>query len=203
MVNTTTNELEGFDIDLAEYVADALGVTVDWVDMDFDALIGACQAGTIDMVASATFITAARCEVLQPVTWYIRTNEVVVVKSDSVLEIDELADLGGLDVGVQTGTTQDEALSDIPTITLHRYPQVETMFQALDAGTLDAVMVDEPIVGLYSTVYSIKIIFTLTAPPTAFYIRYGSDRLAGAINAAIADGFADGTVDALIAKWFG
>jgi ABC-type amino acid transport substrate-binding protein len=205
MFNTTLDKLEGFDIDLAEYVADALGVTVQWVDMDFDALIGACQAGTIDMIASATFITAARCEVLQPVTWYIRTNEVIVVKANSTLSIASLDDLVGLDVGVQTGTTEDEELSEIAgmSTTLVRYPVVETMFQALDAGTLDAVFVDEPIVTLYSTVYSIKIIFTVTAPPTAFYIRYGSDRLAGKINSAIADGFADGTVDALIAKWFG
>ncbi|MCK5239145.1 MAG: amino acid ABC transporter substrate-binding protein [Candidatus Thorarchaeota archaeon] len=203
MINTTTNELEGFDIDLAELVADYLDVTVEWVDMDFDALIGACEVGTIDMVASATFITAARCDVLQPVTWYIRTNEVIVVKSDSVLDIDSLDDLVGYDVGVQTATVEDEELSEIAGIILHRYPLVETMFQDLESGTLDAVYVDEPIVGLYSTVYSIKIIFTVTAPPTAFYIRYGSDRLAAAINSAIAEGFADGTVDALIAKWFG
>lgn len=206
MLNTTTNTLEGFDIDLAELVADYLNVTVEWVDMDFDALIGACQAGTIDMVASATFITAARCEVLQPVTWYIRTNEVIVVMDDSTLVVDDLEDLFGYDVGVQTGTTEDEALSEydgVGEITLHRYPLVETMFAALDAGTLDAVFVDEPIVGLYSTVYTIKIVFTRTAPPTAFYIRYGSDRLAAAINSAIAEGFADGSIDALIAKWFG
>lgn len=203
MVNTTTNELEGFDIDLAQLVADYLGVTIDWVDMDFDALVGACQAGSIDMIASATFITEERCAVLQPLCWYIRTNEVIVVKANSSLEIDDLTDLIGSDVGVQTGTVEDEELSDIAGINVVRYPLVETMFQDLDAGALDAVYVDEPIVGLYSTVYSIKIIFTVTAPPTAFYIRYGSDRLSGAINSAIAEGFADGTVDALIAKWFG
>ncbi len=208
MFNTTTNQLEGFDIDLAELVADYLNVTVEWLDMDFDALIGACQAGTIDMVASATFITAARCEVLQPLCWYIRTNEVIVVLANSTLDvgdITDLSDLVGLDVGVQTATVEDEELSAITGMetTLHRYPVVETMFQALGSGALDAVYVDEPIVGLYSTVYSLKIIFTVTAPPTAFYIRYGSDRLSAAINSAIAEGFADGTVDALIAKWFG
>jgi len=201
--NETTSQLEGFDIDLAELVADYLNVTVEWVDMDFGALIGACQAGTIDMVASATFITAERCAVLQPVTWYIRTNEVIVVKSNSTLVIDNLTDLVGMDVGVQTGTVEDEEVSDIAGINVVRYPLVETMFQDMDAGVLDCVYVDEPIVGLYSTVYSIKIIFTVTAPPTAFYIRYGSDRLAAAINSAIALGFQDGTVDALIAKWFG
>lgn len=203
--NTTTNQLEGFDIDLAELVADYLNVTVEWIDMDFDNLIGACQSGTIDMIASATFITPARCAVLQPVTWYIRTNEVIITKANSTLVIDELSDLVGYDVGVQTGTVEDDELTDIAGMeaTLTRYPVVETMFAALDAGTLDAIYVDEPIFGLYSTVYSIKIIFTVTAPPTAFYIRYGSDRLSAAINSAIALAFEDGTIDALIAEWFG
>jgi ABC-type amino acid transport substrate-binding protein len=205
MYNTTTDTLTGFDIDLANLVADYLGVTTEWIDMDFDNLIGACQAGTVDMIASATFITAARLDVLQSLTWYIRTNEVVVTKSDSVLVITDLEDLVGQNVGVQTGTVEDEELSAITGMeaTLTRYPVVETMFAALDAGTLDAVYVDEPIVGLFSATYSIKIIFTVTAPPTAFYIRYGSDRLAAACNAAIAEGFADGTIDAMIAEWFG
>ncbi|RDE17583.1 MAG: hypothetical protein C4K49_01965 [Candidatus Thorarchaeota archaeon] len=204
MFNTTTSTLYGFDIDLAELVADYLNVTVEWIDMDFGALIGACQAGTIDMIASATFITPARNAVLQPTTWYIRTNEVIVVKANSTLAIGNLTDLVGHDVGVQTGTVEDEELSAILSETdLHRYPLTETLFQDLESGALEAVYVDEPIVGLYSTVYAIKIIFTVPAPPTAFYIRYGSDRLAAAVNSAIALGFADGTVDALIAKWFG
>jgi len=203
--NTTTNQLEGFDIDLAELVADYLNVTVQWIDMEFDNLVGACQAGTIDMIASATFITAARCDVLLPVTWYIRTNEVIVTNSTSSLTVTDLEDLVGYNVGVQTGTVEDEELSDITGMeaTLTRYPVVETMFQALNDGTLDAIYVDEPIVGLYSTVYSVKIVYTVTAPPTAFYIRYGSAKFAGAVNSAIAIGFEDGTVDALIAKWFG
>ncbi len=203
MVNTTTDQLEGFDIDLGEMVGDYLGVNVTWIDMDFDSLVAACQGGTIDMIASATFITPERCAVLQPVTWYIRTNEVIVVKSSSNFTMDNLTDLVGMDVGVQTGTVEDEELSDIAGIVLHRYQYVETMFADMDAGALDAVYVDEPIVGIYGGLYSIKIIFTVTAPPTAFYIRYGSDRLSAAINSAIAEGFADGTVDALIAKWFG
>jgi len=203
--NTTSNQLEGFDIDLARLVADYLNVTAQFIDMDFDNLIGACQAGTIDMIASATFITADRCDVLQPLCWYIRTNEVVITKGDSNLTIDSLEDLVGLDVGVQTGTAEDYELTDITGMeaTLNRYPVVETMFGYLEDGTLDAIYVDEPIFGLYSTVYDIKIIFTILAPPTAFYIRYGSDKLSAAINSAIAESFADGSMDALIAKWFG
>jgi ABC-type amino acid transport substrate-binding protein len=209
MINATTTQLYGFDIDLAELVANStyLNVTVEWVDMDFDALIGACQAGSIDMIASATFVTPARTAVLQPLEWYIRTTEVIVTKSNVTTfdSMTSLNDLVGHKVGVQTGTTEDEELSDIltPTTELVRYSDVPLMFQDLNAGVLDAVYVDEPIVGLYGAVYTIKIVFTVPAPPTCFYIRYGSDKLSAAINSAISDMFGDGTIDALIAKWFG
>ncbi len=62
-------------------IADHLGVTVTWNDMDFDALIGACTAGTIDMIAAAMFVTPVRAAQLAHSVPYIRTNEVVVVKS--------------------------------------------------------------------------------------------------------------------------
>jgi polar amino acid transport system substrate-binding protein len=208
MFNTNTSELYGFDIDLAELVANStyLNVTVEWVDMDFDALIGACQAGSIDMIASATFVTPERTAVLQPLEWYIRTTEVIVTKT-SITTFDNMTSLNDMKnhkVGVQTGTTEDEELSAILNATeLVRYSDVAVMFGDLDSGTLDAVYVDEPIVGLYGTVYSIKIVFTVPAPPTCFYIRYGSDRLSAAINSAISDMFADGTIDDLIAYWFG
>jgi ABC-type amino acid transport substrate-binding protein len=55
---------------------------------------------------------------------------------------------------------------------------------------------------LYGQTYDLKIIFTNPAPPTAFYIRYGNPKLSGALNSAIAEAFADGSLDALIEKWF-
>ncbi|MFX1483624.1 MAG: ABC transporter substrate-binding protein [Promethearchaeota archaeon] len=210
MFNTNTSELYGFDIDLAELVANStyLNCTVEWVDMAFDALIGACQAGSIDMIASATFVTPERTAVLQPLEWYIRTTEVIVTLTNyTALDgMTSLDDLKGHKVGVQTGTTEDEELSSVLNATeLARYDDVPLMFQDLNFGVLDAIYVDEPIVALYSSQggYDIQIKFTVPAPPTCFYIRYGSDKLSAAINSAISDMFADGTVDALIAKWFG
>jgi len=212
MFNENTSRLYGFDIDLAELVANStyLNVTVEWVDMAFDALIGACQAGSIDMIASATFVTPERTAVLQPLEWYIRTTEVIVTLTNytalnSMTSLDDLAG-HGYKIGVQTGTTEDEELSDILNATeLVRYDDVPLMFQDLNYGVLDAIYVDEPIVALYSSQagYDIIIRFTVPAPPTCFYIRYGSDRLSAAINSAISDMFASGKIDELIAKWFG
>lgn len=207
MFNETSGELYGFDIDLVEYIADYLNVTVQWSDMDFGALVGACQTGSIDMIAAATFITPERSEVLAPTQWYIRTNEIVVVKSDSTLEIDELTDLDGYTVGVQTGTVEDEELTELVDegydITIERYPRPETMFEDLSSEVLDAVYVDEPVLQVYGEQYNLKSIFVLRAPPTAFYLRRENQSFLRGVNNAIVQGFEDGSIDQLIEKWFG
>ncbi len=205
--NETSGQYEGFDIDLVNLIAQYLNVTVQWSDMGFDALVGACKAGTVDMLAAAMFITTERAQELAYSIPYIRTNEVVVVAGSSTLAINNLTDLEGYTVGVQTGTVEDEELSDLVSggtgITLQRYTKVDLMFQDLIAGTLDAVYVDEPVLTVYQKVYSLKNIFTVPAPPTAFYCRYDSPDLLEAINTVLINAYADGTLDTLVAKWFG
>ena len=51
--NVTLDLIEGFDIDVTEMIGDAIGVTVEWSDIPFDNLIGACLSGEIDMIAAA------------------------------------------------------------------------------------------------------------------------------------------------------
>ncbi len=207
MVNTTDSTFYGFDIDLCNYVADYLNVTIQWQDMDFDALVPACDAGTIDLIAAATFITTDRNDVLTPSVWYIRTNEVVVVKSDSVLNVTGLDDLDGYDVGVQTGTVEADEISDHNdgggAIVVHEYPRPDSMFVDLNSGALDAIYIDEPVLTVYQNIYAVKGIYSLTAPPTALYMDQGNPDFQRAVNNAIAIAFEEGLIDAWIAKWFG
>ncbi|MFW9847978.1 MAG: substrate-binding periplasmic protein [Candidatus Thorarchaeota archaeon] len=213
MINTTTSELYGFDIELVEMVVDFIEtensatITVEWSDLAFDSLVGACSAGTIDLIAAATFIEPDRTEVLAPSQWYIRTNMVLVVKNDSTLTATSYDDLDGYTVGVQTGTAEDYELDDHNTaggsVTIQRYTRPDTMFADLEAGTIDAVFVDEPVLLLFSELYVLKTILTITAPPTAFFMRYGDPDFRRAVDDAIASFFADGSMDTLIAKWFG
>ncbi len=205
--NSTSKQYEGFDVDLVNMIADYLNVTVQWSDMDFDALVGACKAGTVDMLAAAMFVTPERAKELAHSVPYIRTNEVVVVGGNSSLQISSIDDLDGKKVGVQTGTVEDEELSDHNdaggTIQLVRYQKADVLFADLIAGALDAVYVDEPVLTVYQKVYSLKNIFTVPAPPTAFYCRWDTPDLMQAINKVILDAYTDGTLDALVEKWFG
>jgi ABC-type amino acid transport substrate-binding protein len=206
MVNTTTSALYGFDIDLAEYVATELGVTVQWQDMDFGNLVGACGAGTIDMIAAATFITADRNEQLLPSVWYLRANMVIIVKNSSVLTVDSYDDLDGLDVGVQTGTAEDFELLDHNdaggTISIQEYPYLDQMFLDLNTGLLDAIYIDEPVLPQYNQIYDLKIIYTVLAPPMAFYVAYDNPDFYEAVNNAMAKAFETGFIDDLILEYF-
>ena len=77
--NTTSLQYEGFDIELCDLIAAEIGVTIEWSDMSFGALIDACLAGSIDMIAAAMFATPSRVQQLAFSMGYIRTNMVMVV----------------------------------------------------------------------------------------------------------------------------
>ena len=201
--NTTTQELEGFDIDISELVAAELGVTVQWSDMDFDSLIGACTGGTIDMVAAAIMVTPERAEVLAHSVPYIRVNELIIVRGDSILTITKLEDLAALpakSVGCQSGTTQEDELIDAG-VDYASYVSALLMLADLDAGGIDVAFIDEPVLGQYMA-YGFKSIFIVPAEPTALWCKWEEPELMAAINSALLKAYKDGTIDTLIAKWF-
>jgi polar amino acid transport system substrate-binding protein len=204
IMNTTSHQLEGFDIELCGLIADYLNVTIQWSDMVFDNLIGACKGGQIDMIAAAMFIEPQRAEQLAFSVPYIRVNEVVIVKNASLLTITELADLEGHPVGVQTGTAEDYELTDAINATwIHRYDRADALMADLIAGGLDAAYVDEPVFTIYAKSYALKVIFTVPAPPTALWCRWENPELLTAINTVILGAYSGGTLDALVLKWFG
>ena len=206
LYNTTTSTWEGFDIDLSQMVADELNVTLTMTNIAFDNLIGACKAGTIDMIAAAMMVRHSRAQELAHSVTYIRVNEVIVAQGTSVITITSLNDLGGYIVGCQAGTTQYDALVEIPGLiegsTLKVYPKADTLMAELDLGNIDLAFVDEPVVAVWSKVYSLKIIFTVPAEPMALWCRWDEPELMMIINKVILEAYRDGVMDDLYAKWF-
>ena len=206
LFNVTTSTWEGFDIDLSQMVADELGVTLTMTNILFDELIGACKAGTIDMIAAAMMVRHSRALELAHSVTYIRVNEVIVVKGNSTLSITSLDNLTSSIVGCQAGTTQYDALTDIAGFTegvnLLVYPKADTLMLNLENGVIDAAFVDEPVVSVWSKVYSLKIIFTVPAEPMAMWCRWEAEDLMLTINKVILEAYRDGVMDDLYAKWF-
>ena len=206
LFNVTTSTWEGFDIDLSQMIADELGVTLTMTNILFDELIGACKAGTIDMIAAAMMVRHSRAQELAHSVTYIRVNEVIVVKGNSTLSITSLNELNTTVVGCQAGTTQYDALVAIPGLTegvnLKVYPKADIMMAELDNGVIDAAFVDEPVVTVWSKTYSQKIIFIVPAEPMAMWCRWEEPELMMVINKVILEAYRDGVMDDLYTKWF-
>ncbi len=206
LFNTTTSKWEGFDIDLSQMVADELGVNLTVTNILFDELIGACKAGTIDMIAAAMMVRDSRAQELAHSVTYIRVNEVIVVKGNSTLSITSLNELNTTFVGCQAGTTQYDALTDIDGlvegVNLIVYAKADLMMAALDNGVIDAAFVDEPVVTVWSKTYSQKIIFIVPAEPMAMWCQWEEPELMMVINKVILESYRDGVMDDLYTKWF-
>lgn len=199
--NITTEELEGFDIDLCNLIADHLNVTIDWRDMEFGGLTASLESGLIDLIAAAMFITPDRLEKYAASVPYIRTNEVVIALGNSTATVNSVDDLINYTVGVQTGTAEMWELDDL-SISYVDYPSAHVLINELVVENIDVAFVDEPVFTVWSKTYDLKTLFTAPAEPTALFTRQGEPEFLEAINTVIVEAYKDGTIDALIEKWF-
>jgi polar amino acid transport system substrate-binding protein len=199
--NVTTSQYEGFDVDLSNLIATELGVTIEWLDMSFGALIDSALAGSIDMIAAAMFITPSRAQQLAFSVGYIRVNMVMIVLENSTITVDSYANLTGYEVDVLTGSAEMWELDDAG-ILYNDYPKADVMITNLVANISQVVFVDEPVFTIWSKIYNLKVIYTAFAEPCAFFTRWGEPELMAVINDVILKAYTDGTLDALIEKWF-
>jgi len=199
-------EIVGFDIDVSQMIADALGVTLQMQDIGFDSLIGACRAGTIDMIAAAMTYNAQRAVQLAASATYISVRQVVIVKNSSLTfpaPITNLTDLIGFDVGCQSGTVMQDELDDIFGINVVAQASADILMQDLNAGGVDAVYVDGPIYDAWKNTFDLRVIYSSEEEPLALWTRHGEPALLYEINKVIFDSYQDGRMNTLINKWFG
>lgn len=196
--------IEGFDVDLCNMIAEALGVNITWIDMGFDSLIPACEAGTIDMIAAAMTIDDTRSKRLAPSLAYIVTGQAVVGRNDSMLNITQLSDLQNVYTGVQDGTTLKAQLQNASVIPpyLVTFPDVSSMMiDLVNDITIDAAYIDEPVYHAWAASYDLKILYQAGTEPFGLWTRYSEPELLREINKVILDGFLDGSIYDLYAKW--
>lgn len=223
------DQLVGFDIELIQTLVTRAGYSYEWRDFtDFTALLLAVSAGGIDIGAAATTIRADRNETLDFTNSYYESDQAVMKRAsdtNSYCAADECTvndlNLTDLIIGVQTPTTSEFYVCDnllnvadcyttpeaAAADNLLTYPGVTQVLQALTAGTVDIVIMDKPAVeGLIEgnpTAYALE----GTIETNELYGFYTANEdpqgLIPKLNSALAQVRADGTYDALIAKYFG
>jgi polar amino acid transport system substrate-binding protein len=132
---------EGFDIDLTNEVANRLDLEVAYQDTAFDTIFRDLAQGKFDMVASATTITPEREQTVDFSDPYFEAEQSLMVPEGS--DIATVEDLGGATVGAQDGTTgEDYANDETDAAQVRGFPEAADAFNALRAGQVDAVIID-------------------------------------------------------------
>lgn len=209
-----TNELVGFDVDTANYIADKLGVAVEFKEMPFASLIPSLETRKVDMTIAAMYIKPEREEVVDFATPYMETGLVMVVRPDLVDQVKTPEDLAGLKVGVKIGATGDKLAQELidQGIDLERSEYKETLESFIDAeaGRVDAVLNDylNTLAYLKDTGSDMQIVTDengevnfLSNVGLGIAVHDGDAELLAAINDALAEMQADGTYDEIYQKW--
>ena len=201
-MTTDTGDFEGIDIEVAGAIAKKLGLELQVDDMDFDAALLAAQNGKSDMVMAGVTVTDERLKVMDFSDTYAEGIQSIIVKEDSTIASpDDLADKM---IGTQRGTTgyiycSDDFGDDHVT----PYDDGLTAVQALNNGQVDAVVIDNaPAKEFVEANPGLKILDTAYAQEDyAIGVAKGNTELLNAINGALEELKADGTLQAIVDKY--
>lgn len=193
---------EGIDIEVADAIAKKLGLELQVDDMDFDAALLAAQNGKSDMVMAGVTVNEERQAVMDFSDSYAKGVQVVIVPEDS--DIQSIDDMDGKMIGTQRGTTGYIYCSDdFGEDSVTAYDNGLTAVQALNNGQVDCVVIDSaPAKEFVAANEGLVILDTEYAVEDyAIGMAKGNTALVEAVNGALAELKADGTIDAILAKY--
>ena len=199
-MTTDSGEFEGIDIETAQAIADKLGLELQIDDMDFDAALLAVQQGKSDMVMAGVTVTDERQNVMDFTDSYATGIQSIIVKEDS--DIASVDDLAGKKIGTQRGTTGYLYCSDdFGDENVVAYDDGLTAVQMLNNGQVDCVVIDNAPAKEFIAA-NLKLLDTAYVEESyAIGIGKGNTELKDAINTALEELKADGTLQAIVDKY--
>lgn len=202
-------QVAGIDAEIAAAIADKLGLELQIDDMEFDSITEAVKGGKADIGLAGMTVTPDRQEEVDFTVSYATGVQVIIVTEDSDITSadDLLAEGANHVVGVQRNTTGDlYTTDDIEKAglgTIDRYSKGTEAIQALKTGKVDCVVIDnEPAKAFVAEVDGLKILDTeYITEDYAAAMNKENPALYEAVNAALQELIADGTVQGIIDKY--
>ena len=202
-------EIVGIDAEIAGAIAEKLGLQLQIDDMEFDAITTSVKSGKADIGLAGMTVTPERQEEVDFTASYATGVQVVIVTEDSAItSVDDLFAEGASNViGVQRNTTGDLYttwdLEEAGLATIDRYSKGADAVQALKTGKVDCVVIDnEPAKAFVDAVEGLKILETeYIQEDYAGAMSKDNTALYEAVNAALEELIADGTVQSIIDKY--
>lgn len=201
------DELVGYDVEVAQQIAEKLGVKATFVEGEWDGLLAGLDAGRYDIMVNGVDITEERAEKYSFSDPYAYNRTAVIVKSDND-EIKTMEDLDGKNTANTISSTYAEVAEKYGA-TVTGVDDLEQTFELLLSGRIDATLNAEVTYYDYMKAHPDAEIKIATLDPEATKVgipmRKGDDTktLLEAVNKALSELSADGTLTELSEKYFG
>ena len=201
-MTTDSGDIEGIDVDTAKAIAEKLGLELQVDDMEFDAALLSVQQGKADIAMAGITVTDERKAVMAFSDSYATGIQSIIVPEGS--DIASPDDLAGKKIGTQRGTTgYIYCTDDFGEDSVVAYDNGLTAVQALNNGQVDAVVIDNaPAKEYVAANPGLKVLETSYAEEDyAIGMNKDNTALVEAVNAALEELKADGTLQSIVDKY--
>ncbi len=198
--------LAGFDMALAQYIADYMGLELEVVTVDFDGVLMELQTKSVDLGMAGLSPDPSRENAMDFSDIYYRGGQSFVTVQDHADDYKTLEDANkaGISVGAQTGSIQldlaNQYSADTDIVSL---PKVTDIISELLAGKLDAAYIETAVAISYQKNYP-ELAIVLDVPyeveGSAIGVSKGNESLLKAVNEAIAAALEDGSLENFVAE---
>ena len=198
--------LAGFDMALAQYIADYIGLELEVVTMDFDGVLSELQTQSVDLGMAGLSPDPKREEAMDFSDIYYEGGQSLVTIKDNADKYNSFEAVNDPDVsvGAQTGSIQmDLATENTPDADNISLPKVTDIISELIGGKLDAAYIETAVAESYQKNYP-ELEIVLDVPydveGSAIGVSKGNEELLAAVNEAIAAAKEDGSIDKFVAE---
>jgi cystine transport system substrate-binding protein len=201
-----TGVLTGYDVDVAKILAAKLGLKPEFVSTEWSAILAGLGAGKYDVIISQVAVNPKREEAFDFSAPYTYSSPQLVVRKSDETKYASFADLKGRKVGAGQGTVYEMQAKAAPGVIVKSYPATPETLGDLAAGRIDAALNDSLMVAylLKNSPLPIKAGARVgEVAKMAIPFQKGNPQFKAALNKALADALADGSLKAASVKWFG
>lgn len=196
----------GADIDMVNEIADRLGVEVNILDLDFNAVLTALQQGKADIAVSGISATDERKQTFDFTDNYFTPEQKLVVNKNNESAFDSIESLSGKKVGAQNGSIQEmivqDQLADSQLVSIAKVPN---LVNELKQGSIDGLVLESAVAESYVAQNDDLVITDVALEASegdsyAIALPKGSTELQEELNSILKELIEDGTIDEYVQK---
>ena len=199
-------ELAGYDVDVARLIGGKLGVKVEFVSSEWASILAGLSANKYDVIISQVGINPKRVLAFDFSSPYIYSMPQLIVRKDEKASYTALADLKGKKLGVGQGSVYEQQAKAVPGIEVRSYAAAPDTMSDLASGRIDAALNDSLMSAYLLKISKLPIKAGANVGAVermGIPFQKGNPQFKAALNKALADAAADGSLKAISLKWFG